>query len=103
MSDACTKSGTGLWLLVDLFIVGLLLIELGYLRGAWASNPELGKDVALIGSTAVLGSFAGLAMLNQGLSNKNVDMRMRVTLVAAGSIFAAAALLTGAVLACLLP
>ncbi|MFX0194581.1 MAG: hypothetical protein ACFFCW_00540 [Candidatus Hodarchaeota archaeon] len=102
MSDECTKSGTSLWLMLDLFFMGLLFIELAYLKGAWVSHPELGKDIALIISTACLGSFAGIVMLNQGLSNKAFDMRMRVTLVATGSFFAVAALLTGAVLSFLL-
>jgi hypothetical protein len=103
MSDECTKNGTSLWLMLDLLFMGLLLVEFGYFKDLWTSNPELGKDIALIGSTTLLGSFAGLVMLNQGLSNKAFDMRMRVTLVAAGSIIAAGALLTGAVLGYLLP
>jgi len=102
MSDECTKSGTSLWLMLDLFFMGLLFILLGYLKVVWVSKPELGKDIALIASTALLGGFAGLVMLNQGLSNKAFDMRMRITLVAAGSILAVAALLTSAVLSFLL-
>ena len=98
MSDECTKSGTSLWLMLDLFFMGLLFIELGYLKEAWESNPELVKDIALIGSTVLIGSFTGLVMLNQGLCNKLFDMRMRVTLVAVGSIVAVATLLVGAVL-----
>ena len=98
MSDECTKSGTSLWLMLDIFFIVGLLIELGYLKAAWESNPELGRDIGLIVSMVLMGSFAGIAMLNQGLSNKLFDMRMRVTLVAAGSIVAVAALLVGAIL-----
>ena len=103
MSDKCTKSGTSLWLMIDMFFMGLLLIELGYFKDLWESNPDLGKEIALIGSTVFLMSFAGIVMLNQGLSNKTFDMPMRITLVAAGSIIAAAAFLTSAVIGYGLP
>jgi hypothetical protein len=103
MSDECTKSGTSLWLMLDMFFMGLLLVEFGYFKQLWTSDPALGRDSALIGSTVFLGSFAGIVMLNQGLSNKLFDMRMRVALVVTGSIITTAALLLGTVLGYNLP
>ena len=41
---------------------------------------------------------ADIVMLNKGLTNKLFDMRMRVALVAAGSIIGVGALLVGAIL-----
>ena len=98
MSDKCTKSGTSLWLMLDLVFISLLLIEVGYLKEALDTDPALGRDVALIGATVLFGTFASIIMLNHGLTNKLYDMGMRITLVASGAVVGVAALLTGAVL-----
>lgn len=97
-SDECTKSGTSLWLMLDLLFTGFLIVDLGYLRGIWISNEELGAKVALLGTMAVVGTFSGLALMHQGLGNKLFDMSMRVTLVTIGVIIAGATILTSAVL-----
>ncbi len=98
MSDECTKSGTSLWLMLDLFFMLGLFFELGYLKNMWELNPKLGADIGLIVSMVLVGTFAGIVMLNKGLTNKLFDMRMRVALVAAGSIIGVGALLVGAIL-----
>ncbi len=97
-SDECTKSGTSLWLMLDFLFMGFLIVDLGFLRGIWISNEELGGKVALAGTLAVAGTFLGLALMHQGLGNKLFDMSMRVTLVTMGVIIAGATILTSAVL-----
>lgn len=103
MSNDCTTSGLRVWLWVDALFVGLLVVELSYLSELFKSNPDLGNDVALIGSTGLLGTFAGLGMMHQGLTNKNFDMRMRVALATMGAFLGAGALLTSAAMAFALP
>jgi hypothetical protein len=102
MSDECTKSGTSLWLMLDLFFMLGLFFELGYLKNMWELNPKLGADIGLIVSMVLVGTFAGVVMLNKGLTSKPFDMRMRVALVATGSIIAFGALLVGATLGIIL-
>ena len=96
MSDECTKSGTSLWLMLDLFFMLGLFFELGYFKSVWESHPGLGKDLGVIVSMVLVGTFAGIVMLNKGLTDKLFDMRMRVALVVSGSFMAIAALLVGA-------
>jgi hypothetical protein len=102
-SDKCTKNGTSLWLIFNILFMGLLIVELGYFRDIWMSNKELGPRIALIGTTTVAGTLAGLALMHQGLGNKLFEMSMRVTLVAVGGIIAAAAILAGAMMGSALP
>ena len=102
-SDECTKSGTSLWLMLDFLFMGFLIVDLGFLRDIWISNEELGAKVALLGTTAVVGTISGLAIMHQGLGNKLFDMSMRVTLVTVGVIIASATILTSAVLALTFP
>jgi len=102
-SDKCTKSGTSLWLIFDLFFIGLLIVELGYLQDLWISNKELGAKIGLIGTTAVAGTLGGLALMHQGLGNKLFEMSMRVALASVGGIIAAAAIIAGAIMGFALP
>jgi hypothetical protein len=102
-SDKCTKSGTSLWLIFNILFMGLLIVELGYFRDIWMANKELGTKIALIGTTTVAGTLAGLALMHQGLGNKLFEMSMRVALVTVGGIIAAAAILAGAMMGSALP
>jgi len=102
-SDKCTTSGTSLWLIFDLLFLGLLVVELGYFQDLWVSHKELGTKIGLIGTTAVAGTLAGLALMHQGLGNKLFEMSMRVALVTVGAIIAAAAILAGAMMGAALP
>lgn len=94
-SNDCTESGSRVWLFLDIVFGGLLLFELGAFHDAWVSNPELETKLGLVATTAMLGVAAGSEMFRQGLTNANLRMPMRVTLVTVGVATAVISLVTG--------
>jgi hypothetical protein len=93
----CTKSGSRLWVLLDILCTGWLLVELGAFSIAWTSNPHLTDSLGLIATGAVLGVGAGLITLHEGLANGRFLMPMRVTLTAIGAVFVSISLIVSTV------